>query len=118
MLHLTLEDQLFLGQPKQVGTLSTVHDHLAVMFEDDGETGYFYALDMRQNAQPIVDMLHVYGYLALLLINGYPHAVFDFARLVGYNSNKYPQPDLMSMWTREEITNKQAEQWLGVKTIR
>ena len=94
---------------------------------------------MRQNAQPIVDMLHVYnvdstsnhhearkleicwdesGYLALLLINGYPHAVFDFARLVGYNGNKYPQPDLMSMWTREEITNKQAEQWLGVKTIR
>ena len=45
MLHLTLEDQLFLGQPKQVGTHSTVHDHLAVMFEDDGETGYFYALD-------------------------------------------------------------------------
>ena len=100
MLHLTLEDQLFLGQPKQVGTHSTVHDHLAVMFEDDGETGYFYALDMRQNAQPVVDYLHVYnvdntrnhhearkleicwdesGYLALLLINGYPHAVFDFA---------------------------------------
>ena len=33
MLHLTLEDQLFLGQPKQVGTHSTVHDYLAVMFE-------------------------------------------------------------------------------------
>ena len=128
MLHLTLEDELFLGTPKQVGTHSTVFEHFAVMFEDDGET-----------AQPIVDMLHLYnvdstsnhheagkleicwdesGYLALLLINGYPHAVFDFARLVGYNSNKYPQPDLMSMWTREEITNKQAEQWLGVKTIR
>lgn len=41
MLHLTLEDQLFLGQPKQVGTHSTVHDHLAVMFEDDGETAIF-----------------------------------------------------------------------------
>ena len=116
MLHLTLEDQLFLGQPKQVGTHSTVHDHLAVMFEDDGETGYFYALDMRQNAQPVVDCLHVYnvdntrnyhearkleicwdesGYLALLLINGYPHAVFDFAHLIGYNTNKHPQPDLM-----------------------
>ena len=50
MLHLTLEDELFLGTPKQVGTHSTVHDHLAVMFEDDGQTGYFYALDMRQNA--------------------------------------------------------------------
>ena len=139
MLHLTLEDELFLGTPKQVGTHSTVYDHLAVMFEDDGQTGYFYALDMRQNEQPIVDMLHVYnvdsasnhhearkleicwdasGYLALLLINGYPHAVFDFARLVGYNGNKYPQPDLMSMWTHEEITNDKASQWLNVPTIK
>jgi len=97
MLHLTLEDQLFLGQPKQVGTHSTVHDHLAVMFEDDGETG---------------------GYLALLLINGYPHAVFDFAHLIGYNTNKHPQPDLMSMWTHEEITNERATAWLGVNTIK
>ena len=41
MLHLTLEDQLFsVNQSKSVHT-STVHDHLAVMFEDDGETGYF-----------------------------------------------------------------------------
>ncbi|VTM24512.1 Uncharacterized protein conserved in bacteria [Stutzerimonas stutzeri] len=139
MLHLTLEDELFLGTPKQVGTHSTVYDHLAVMFEDDGQTGYFYALDMRQNEQPIADMLHVYnvdsasnhhearkleicwdtsGYLALLLINGYPHAVFDFARLVGYNGNKYPQPDLMSMWTHEEITNDKASQWLNVPTIK
>ena len=139
MLHLTLEDELFLGTPKQVGTHSTVYDHLAVMFEDDGETGYFYALDMRQNEQLIVDMLHVYnvdsasnhhearkleicwdasGYLALLLINGYPHAVFDFARLVGYNGSKYPQPDLMSMWTHEEITNDKASQWLNVPTIK
>ena len=139
MLYSVLTDQILLGEGYRNGAHSTQHEHLVVMFEDDGETGYFYALDMRQNAQPIVDMLHVYnvdstsnhhearkleicwdesGYLALLLLNGYPHAVFDFARLVGYNSNKYPQPDLMSMWTREEITNKQAEQWLGVKTIR
>ena len=109
------------------------------MFEDDGETGYFYALDMRQNAQPIVDSLHVYnvdntrnhhearkleicwdesGYLALLLINGYPHAVFDFAHLIGYNTSKHPQPDLMSMWTHEEITNERATAWLGVNTIK
>ena len=99
----------------------------------------FYALDMRQNAQPVVDCLHVYnvdntrnhhearkleicwdesGYLALLLINGYPHAVFDFAHLIGYNTNKHPQPDLMSMWTHEEITNERATAWLGVNTIK
>ena len=111
MLHLTLETNFSRSAKASQVTHSTVHDHLAVMFEDDGETGYFYALDIRQNAQPIVDSLHVYnvdntrnhhearkleicwdesGYLALLLINGYPHAVFDFAHLIGYNTNKHP----------------------------
>jgi len=53
-----------------------------------------------------------------LLIKGYPHAVFDFAHLIGYNTNKHPQPDLMSMWTHEEITNERATAWLGVNTIK
>jgi len=121
MLHLTLEDQLFLGQPKQVGTHSTVHDHLAVMFEDDGETGYFYALDMRQNAQPVVDCLHVYN-----VDNTRNHHEArkleicwdESGYLACYNTNKHPQPDLMSMWTHEEITNERATAWLGVNTIK
>lgn len=41
MLHLTLEDELFLGTPKQVGTHSTVFEHFAVMFEDDGGNWLF-----------------------------------------------------------------------------
>ena len=136
MLHLTLEDQLFLGQPKQVGTHSTVHDHLAVMFEDDGETGYFYAMDLHQAEQPIVDSLFVYnvsdieqnslkelrrleicwseeGYQAFLLLNGYPHAVFDFQQLVGYNHTKFPHPDLSSMWVHKETTHELVNKWLG-----
>ena len=106
------------------------------MFEDDGETGYFYAMDLHQAEQPIVDSLFVYnvsdidqnslkeprrleicwsedGYQAFLLINGYPHAVFDFHQFVGYNHTKFPQPDLGSMWVHKETTNERVEKWLG-----
>ena len=30
------------------------HEQLVVMFEDDGETGYFYAMDLDQKDNPIV----------------------------------------------------------------
>jgi hypothetical protein len=70
-----------------------------VVFEDDGQTAYFYGLDTRQTDQPILDALHIYnaanvadsaqasglqigwsedGNAATLLINGYAHAMFDF----------------------------------------
>src|SRR5690348_5330696 len=70
-----------------------------VVFEDDGQTGYFYGLDSRRSDQPILDALHIYdaanvadaartsglqiawsedGNAVVLLINGYAHAMFDF----------------------------------------
>ena len=136
MLHLVLEDDHLIGQKKHFGAHSTVHEHFVVMFEDDGETGYFYAMDLHQAEQPIVDSLFVYnvsdidqnslkeprrleicwsedGYQAFLLINGYPHAVFDFHQFVGYNHTKFPQPDLSSMWVHKETTNEHVEKWLG-----
>ncbi|MGR6980599.1 DUF2251 domain-containing protein [Testudinibacter sp. P27/CKL/0425] len=134
MFYLTLEDQLFIGQQKQVGTASDKHDYLSVIFEDDGDTGYFYALDTRQTQMPIVDSLHIYnasavseketprklqicwsedGLFALLLINDYPHAAFDFVKLIAYNHNKFPEPDFGSMWSRKLIDDKLVEQWLA-----
>ncbi len=105
------------------------------MFEDDGETGYFYAMDLHQVNQPVVDSLFVYnvsdieqeslkeprrleicwsedGYQAFLLINGYPHAVFDFKQFVGYNHSKHPYPELGSMWSRKETTAELVDKWL------
>lgn len=32
-----------------------------VVFEDDGETGYFYGLDTTRTEQPILDSLHIYN---------------------------------------------------------
>src|SRR3990172_6016251 len=76
---------------------STAGNNNAVVFEDNGETGYFYVLN--RNNEVILDALHVYNVAnvtdkhkpsvlkilwtedltkAFLSINNYYHAVFDF----------------------------------------
>ena len=90
-----------------------------VVFEDDGDTGYFYGLDRSREENPILDALHIYnsanvtdkhlpseaqivwsgdGNKALLLINSYPHAAFDFAAKRGYCRTNFPPPD--TKWTK------------------
>jgi hypothetical protein len=85
-----------------------------VVFEDDGETGYLYGLDFSREDQPIVDALHIYnvkqvadrarpsvvqivwsqdGLKAGLLINEYPHAIFDFQARRGYCRTGFPPAD-------------------------
>ena len=39
---------------------SLTHPHSA-FFEDDGETGYFYALDLTRSDEMIVDAVHIYN---------------------------------------------------------
>lgn len=135
MLYSVLTDQILLGEGYRNGAHSTLYEQLVVMFEDDGETGYFYAMDLDQKDNPIVDSLFVYnvsdieaeslkeprrleicwsedGFQAFLLINGYPHAVFDFRQFVGYNHTKHPYPELGSMWVRKETTPELVEKWL------
>jgi hypothetical protein len=85
----------------------------SAVFEDDGETAYFYGLDTRQADQPILDALHIYnvrdvsdrqrsslgqivwsadGLQVALLINGYPHAAFNFGAQRGYCRTGFPPP--------------------------
>ena len=84
-----------------------------IVFEDDGETGYLYGLDFSKQDNPIVDALQIYnveqvsdrhkpsqvqlvcsndGLKAALLINAYPHAIFDFAAKRGYCRTGFPPP--------------------------
>ena len=84
-----------------------------VVFEDDGDTGYFYALDTSRENNPILDALHIYNVAnvtdkhlpsiaeiiwspdskkAALLINKYPHAIFDFSTRRGYCRTGFPPP--------------------------
>jgi hypothetical protein len=90
-----------------------------VVFEDDGDTGYFYALDRSQSGQPIQDAMHIYNVAnvtdkhlpsivelgwssdnqkAVLLINGYAHAIFDFSAKRGYCRTGFPPPSASSGW--------------------
>ena len=92
----------------------------AVVFEDNGETGYFYAIDDNNNELTIVDSLHIYdvdskrspgspstakviwsddGLKAALLLDDYTHAVFDFSRKRGYCRTGFPDPRLA--WSPE-----------------
>jgi hypothetical protein len=92
----------------------------AAVFEDDGATGYFYALDRSVAGNSIQDAMHVYNVAAVtdrhvpslveigwsldhrkvvLLINDHPHAVFDFAARRGYCRTGFPPPAPRGAWS-------------------
>lgn len=89
------------------------NSHSGAVFEDDGQTGYFYGLDFNLQGQPIVDARHICnveqvtdhsipsvvqivwsqdGLKAALVINKYPHDVIDFAAHRGYCRSGFPPP--------------------------
>ena len=89
-----------------------------VVFEDDGQTGYFYALDLEQEDQPIRDALHVYdvapeqgvtkrldvrwvmqGARVGLFVDDVPMAVFDFVRKQGWARSGHPPASGTSEWS-------------------
>ena len=97
----------------------------AAIFEDDGKVAYFYGLDTRLGDQ-ILDAVHVYNVGTVLdhptpeldvhlpcdvqivwseaedrvalLLNGRPHAAFDFAARRGYCRSNFPAS---SSWSKE-----------------
>jgi hypothetical protein len=87
-------------------------DH-SVVFEDNGETGYFYAVKRQGEGLQILDAVQIYvvrkvvdreiptevevawtdrGDRAALYLNSYPHAVFDFQTRRGYCRTGFPPP--------------------------
>jgi hypothetical protein len=90
------------------------------IFEDEGDTGYFYAYD-RAGGVRVLDAMHIYnvtsvvdkdresvaeivwsldGLKAILLINDYPHAIIDFSERRSYCRTAFPSPP--SNWYRGE----------------
>lgn len=103
-----------------------------VVFEDDGETGYFYACDTSRGEAPVVDAMHVYnvadvldkgipsdvqiawsedGLKAALYINDYPHAVFDFMARRGYCRTNFPMPS--TEWAQHHDSHEWDDAALG-----
>jgi hypothetical protein len=104
-------------------------------FEDDGETGYFYAVDPNPDTK-ILDAVHIYnvatvvdrdrpstlrivwsedGTKCALLINGYAHAAFDFGAKRGYcrtNFPNLPDRDKSSWLSSDHSWTEDAVAWL------
>jgi len=93
----------------------------SVVFEDDGETGYFYAVERRGTDVEILDAVQIYvvrnvadreipsefevvwadgGQQAALYVNAFPHAVFDFQARRGYSRTGFPPPP-QTGWSSE-----------------
>ena len=85
----------------------------SVVFEDDGDTGYFYAVERRGEGMQILDAVQIYtvrnvvdreipselvvtwtrdGQHAALYLNSFAHAVFDFQARRGYCRTGFPPP--------------------------
>lgn len=117
-IHITAEEEILIGQPSVVEAAAPEGTYVAV-FEDDKDTGYFYALDVSCPDNPIQDALHIYNVAnvtdrdkpsvvkigwsvdslkVVLLINGYPHAVFDFESKRGFCRSGFPPPAQDGAW--------------------
>lgn len=130
--NLIAQQEIHIGTPLTVEGPSP-SPPFVVVFEDDGETGYFYALDTSQADNPIVDALHIYNVKAVkdrsvlsqvqivwskddkkaaLLINKFPHAVFDFEARRGYCRTSFPPP-VNGGWSHQgHAWNDSAISWL------
>lgn len=120
-VKLIAEQEIKVGEPVILEGAAPTNNFAAV-FEDDGQTGYFYALDTAKGENPIVDALHIYDvesvsdrqrpskfrivwslddHKAALLINDYPHAVFDFKGKRGYCRTGFPDSIGEEGWSGE-----------------
>jgi len=121
-IHVVAEHELIVGSALVVEGPAPVGSYRAV-FEDDEETGYFYALDTSVVDQPIQDAVHIYNAAniagarepsivkigwsqdstkVVLLINGQPHAIFDFSAKRGYCRTGFPPPRVGCHWSGHE----------------
>jgi hypothetical protein len=131
--YLMQEKDIVRGEDTFIESLSPENRN-AVVFEDDGETAYFYAMEMDEGGggMKILDALHIYEAPELgdeasepareasrllivwskdwmkcaLVLDGYCQAIFDFEAHGGYNINEFPEPN--DIWTKGErkLTNE------------
>ena len=119
-LSVVARETLRVGRPLVVDADSP-GGRFATVFEDDGQTGVFYAIDTDvEEGNPVQDALLVYacadvtdadlastleigwsddGLKALLLINDEPHAAFDFARRQGWCLSALPEAAVNRAWS-------------------
>lgn len=122
-LDIVAEQEFFVEEGVCIGGDSPQGRFFA-FFEQTEETAYFYAGDHASAEEPIQDAVHIYnvasvtdkdkpsvakvgwsadGLKAMLVINAYPHAIFDFSIKQGYCRTAFPPPEMGSSqdWSRQ-----------------
>ena len=122
--YLMQEKDIVRGEDVFIESISP-ENRYGVVFEDDGETAYFYALEMDEGGagMKVLDALHIYEDQAgeksrllivwskdwmkcALVLDGYCQAIFDFEAHGGYSINEFPEPN--GIWTKgdRKLTNE------------
>ncbi|MCE7039661.1 DUF2251 domain-containing protein [Dyadobacter sp. CY312] len=121
-----IEETFQIGQDAYFTSIAPITSYV-VSFEDDFETGYFYAVTVNEDIS-ILDALHIYnvidvihrdkpcnlkvmwtedGTIASLLINDYCQAILDFNKQAGYCRNGFPEnKGLWSQTTSRQLTDE------------
>lgn len=118
-IQVVAEQEFLVGTPIVLEGAAPNGPFVAV-FEDDGDTGYFYALNTSVEGNPFQDAVHIYNTAnvtdrekpvfaaigwsidnkkVVLLINDYPHAIFDFDGKQGYCRTGFPPPNPNAKWS-------------------
>ena len=130
-------EQTFLPGDKTFAAEDAPGSQYSAFFEDDGETGYFYAVDLKRSDNMILDAVQIYnvesvldrdrsstlsivwsgdGLKCALLINSYPHAAFDFAAQRGFcrtNFPNFPESTVHGWTSSDHRWSDDAVTWLG-----
>lgn len=116
-----LQEQSFIIGSAVIVDSDASENNYSVIFEDDGDTAYFYAAERTaaEDGLRILDAVHIYNadeiaeeekqatvsiiwskdwLKCALVINNYCHAVFDFEQHGGYSRNEFPPPN--DFWTQ------------------
>ena len=129
-IHVVARQEFLVGQATVLEGAAP-EGHFVVVFEDDGVTGYFYALDMSVKQQPIQDAVQIYNVdnisdrdipstvkigwsvdstKAVLLINDYPHAMFDFQARRGFSRTGFPPGASDGDWSQDHRWSDDADE--------
>ncbi|HKU27701.1 MAG TPA: DUF2251 domain-containing protein [Candidatus Sulfotelmatobacter sp.] len=135
-----LEETLHVGTEAFLASDSP-NGRWSTYFEDDGETGYFYAWDLELPDNNILDALHIYnvstvvdrdrpsivqivwsaeGAKCALLINRFPHAMFDFEAKRGYCRTSFPKSHKASCagWEQSDHSwSDEAASWIQLGNL-
>jgi hypothetical protein len=105
-----LQRSIIIGSNISIYSISP-SEEFAAIFEDDGDSANFYALNAYRKDRQILDVVNIYtvehvsdikspcnvhirwsedALKVILVIDGYPHAVFDFQQKRGYCRTNYP----------------------------